>query len=276
MTSVTRLEEHKESSFYKFSLGLLVASSWLAGIIFALYIFGFYITVHTVGAEEAWNNVLPGLYSPDKPLAITGMITHFFFGSLLLIMGPIQFSATIRKRFVNFHRWVGIFYTLSAFVTGLGGLVFLGVWGAAGGTPMLIGFAIYGLLMMVCPVQTLRYALIGKYQIHREWAIRLFALVLGSWIYRMGYGLILTILSGKGLGLNFSGPLDYFMDFSFFVIPLIVAEIVIKGKNSGAYSLWRYSGAFLCILTSLLIWRATFFFLGDSWGKSIHVLLQGH
>ena len=59
---------------------------------------------------------------------------------------------------------------------------------------MLIGFSIYGLLMMICSIQTLRFALIGKYQIHREWAIRLFALVLGSWIYRIGYGVIMTLL----------------------------------------------------------------------------------
>ena len=101
------------------------------------------------------------------------------------------------------------------------------------------------------------------------------ALVLGSWVYRMGYGLILTLVDGKGLGLNFSGPIDYFMDFSFFVIPLIIAEIVIKGKNSSAYSLWRFTGAALCIITSLLIWHATFYFLDSgNWGKSIHVLLQ--
>ncbi len=140
---------------------------------------------------------------------------------------------------------------------------------------MLIGFSIYGLLMMICPIQTLRFALIGKYQIHREWAIRLFALVLGSWIYRIGYGVIMTLLDRKGLGPQFSGPADYFMDFAFFVIPLIIAEIVIKGRKSSAYSLWRLTGAALCIVTSLLIWHATFFFLSrGNWGKSIHVLLQ--
>lgn len=275
MNTIHSTPSLEENSFYKLSLGFLVISSWISGIIFALYILGFYIFAHTADSVAAWNQVLPNLYSPEKPAATTGMISHFFFGALLLILGPIQFSEAIRARYKDFHRWVGLFYVLSAFITGFGGLVFLGVWGAAGGTPMLIGFTLYGLLMMIVPVQTLRYALLGQYSVHRQWAIRLFALVLGSWIYRMGYGLIFTLLSGFGLGESFSGPMDYFMDFSFFVIPMIIAEVVIKGRASAAYSLWRYTGGFLCILTGLLIWRATFHFLGGSWGQTIQALFTG-
>jgi hypothetical protein len=273
MSTVNIQAEPAKGNFYRFSLGLLTISSWISGIIFALYIFGFYILANTVVDVEAWNSVLPKLYSPEKPAAMTGMISHFFFGSLLLIIGPIQFSQTIRAQYPNFHRWTGFFYTLSSFITGFGGIVFLFVWGAAGGIPMLLGFMIYGLLMMIAPVQVIRYALKGNLVIHREWAIRLFALVLGSWIYRMGYGIIRSLMNDFGLAKNFSGPMDYFMDFSFFVIPLIVAEIVIKGKNSSTYSLWRFTGSALCILTSLLIWNATLYFLNGSWGDVIQSMI---
>lgn len=257
------------SVLYKASLTFLSVSSWISGVIFALYILGFYIAAHTPETLQAWNKVLPNLYSPEQPAAITGMISHFFFGALLLIMGPIQFSSKIRLHYVNFHRWTGMFYTLSAFITGFGGLVFLLVWGAAGGLPMLIGFSIYGLLMMIYPVQVIRFALLKNFKIHREWAIRLFALVLGSWIYRMSYGVIFTILKGWGLGKSFSGPLDWFMDFAFFVIPLIIAEIIIKGLNGVANSIWRYIGSALCIISGLLIWNATIYFLNKSWGSAI-------
>ncbi|WP_353432979.1 DUF2306 domain-containing protein [Polynucleobacter sp. MWH-UH23A] len=261
--------QSSESSIYKASLLFLVITSWVSGISFALYIFAFYILANTLSAVEAWNSVLPQLYSPTKPAAMTGMISHFFFGSLLLIMGPIQFSETIRKRFTDFHRWTGLFYTLSAFVTGLGGVVFLAVWGAAGGTPMLVGFALYGILMMLGSVQTVRYALLRQFELHRQWAIRLFALVLGSWIYRMGYGFIHTTLGGWGLGVNFSGPLDYFMDFAFFVIPLMVAEIVIRKRKGAVHSFWSFSGTAICLITGLLICRETYYFLATSWGGPI-------
>lgn len=269
VTAPHNSSNNDEGWAYRLSLGFLVVSSWISGICFALYIFGFYIFANALSDVEAWNSVLPQLYSPEKPAAMTGMISHFFFGSVLLILGPIQFIETVRKRYIHFHRWVGIFYTLSAFITGFGGVVFLGVWGAAGGMPMFIGFLVYGVLMMICSVQTIRFALLHKFDIHRQWAIRLFALVLGSWIYRMGYGFIYTVLGGWGLGSNFSGILDYFMDFAFFVIPLLVAEIVIVGKKSSVYSLWRIFGSILCIVLGLLICQATYYFLTQSWGSAI-------
>lgn len=259
---------------YKFSLIFLLISSWISGILFALYIFGFYIFANTLTEVEAWNTVLPKLFSPEKPAAMTGMISHFFFGSLLLVMGPIQFSKHIREKYTDFHRWTGIFYTLSAFITGFGGVVFLGVWGATGGIPMLIGFSLYGILMMVCSVQTIRYALIRQFTAHREWAIRLFALVLGSWIYRMGYGFILTSLGGWGVKPDFSGPLDYFMDFSFFVMPLMIAEVVIQGQKSAAFYFWKRAGTVLCLLGGWLICESTYFFMSNSWGSAIATIFK--
>lgn len=261
------------SPVYQYSLGFLALSSWISGIAFALYIFGFYITASTLGAVEAWNSVLPNLYTPTKPAAMTGMISHFFFGSVLLILGPIQFSQTLRQRYTNVHRWTGVFYTLSAFITGFGGVVFLGVWGASGGTPMVIGFGLYGILMMICSVQTIRFALNRDFTRHRQWAVRLFALVLGSWLYRMGYGFIYTNLGGWGIAPKFTGPMDYVMDYAFFVIPLLVAEIIIQGKKSATYSIWQNTGALLCVLGGVLILQATYFFLNTSWGSAISSLV---
>lgn len=272
VSNINLNQKSSQLTIYKISLIFLLLSSWISGIFFALYIFGFYILANTVSDVEAWNNVLPRLYSPEKPAAMTGMISHFFFGSILLILGPVQFSKQIRKKYTDFHRWVGIFYTLSAFITGFGGLVFLVVWGATGGMPMLIGFSVYGLLMMITAVQTIRFALKQDITQHYQWAVRLFALVLGSWIYRMGYGFIHVNLQDWGLGKNFSGPLDYFMDFAFFVIPMLVAEIVIRSKSSGINSIWRVFGSTVCIVTGILIWQATLYFLDGSWGKTIAII----
>jgi hypothetical protein len=72
MSTVNIQAEPAKGNFYRFSLGLLTISSWISGIIFALYIFGFYILANTVGDVEAWNSVLPKLYSPEKPAAMTG------------------------------------------------------------------------------------------------------------------------------------------------------------------------------------------------------------
>lgn len=265
--------DFNEGMFYRLSLGFLVVTSWVSSLLFALYIFIFYLSANTISEFEVWNKVSPHLYSPDKPAAMTGMFSHFFFGCILMILGPIQFSAIIRKKYTYIHRWIGILYTFSAFITGFGGIVFLGTWGAVGGTPMLIGFSIYGLLMMACSFQTIRFAIMRQLNQHRQWAIRLFALVMGSWIYRMGYGFIHLSLNDWGLGPNFSGPLDYFMSFAFFIIPLFVAEIVIKGNESSLFSLWKVSGSILCFSLGALICQGTYYFLAGAWGKVIFRLL---
>jgi hypothetical protein len=261
------------SFFYKASLTALVVSSWISGILFALYITGFYLIAHTKPEVEAWNDVLPQLYSPNEPAAMTGMISHFFTGAILLFFGPIQFSTWLRKNYSYIHRWIGVSYTFAGFITGFGGLVFMLILGAAGGITMLIGFGIYGFLMMVASVQTLRYAMRREFNTHREWAIRLFALGLGSWLYRIGYGFAFSTTGTTGMGINYSGPLDYFMDFAFFVIPLIVAEMVIQGKRSSVYSLWKAYGGVAALAATVAIWWSTAYWMTLSWKDSILKLI---
>lgn len=261
-------------SLYRGSMTVLAVSSWLSGMLFVLYILEFYLLADTLEKVQAWNRILPQLYTPTQPAAMTGMIGHFFTGSLLLIFGSIQFSSAIRKKYTSFHRWVGLTYTGAGFITGLGGLIFMLILGAAGGITMLIGFGIYGVLMMLTSVQTVRYAILRKFDVHRAWAIRLYALALGSWLYRMGYGLAFQSTGMKGMGINYSGPLDYFMDFAFFVIPLLIAEVVIKGRSSPAYSLWKASGAALGLIATAAIWWSTLFWLNTGWGAAIGQLFS--
>lgn len=53
---------------------------------------------------------------------------------------------------------------------------------------MDIGFGLYDILMLICAILTIRSNRAGEYSKHRVWAIRLFALAIGSWLYRMDYG----------------------------------------------------------------------------------------
>ena len=71
---------------------------------------------------------------------------------------------------------------------GLGGLAFILLQGTIGGPAMNAGFCLYGALTVIAALQTVRHARQRRFEIHRGWAIRLFALVIGSWLYRMDYG----------------------------------------------------------------------------------------
>ena len=262
------------SSIYKFSLFFLVSSSWMSGFIFALFIFGMYLMPHALGGLELWNRNYLILYTPDKPVAMSGMLTHVFFGALLLIMGPIQFFDKIRTNFKNFHRWVGLFYTLASFMVGFGGIVYLTIMGSVGGLIMTVAFFIGGILVMICAIQTIRYALLGKYLVHRQWATRLFAIMLASWMYRIEYAFIKIGLHDWGTNPDHSGPLDNFMSFAFYIGPLIGAEIVIRAKDIHHTLFWKALGSLVCVLTGAWVCFATFALVMAEWGAPIQNLVH--
>jgi hypothetical protein len=161
----------------------LVAIVWVSSAIFGAYIFAYYGGAIPANTLADWNAQLPRLYEAETPVASVGIGAHFFAGAVLLLLGPIQLMGAIRAKAPAVHRWVGRFYAFAAFAAGVGGLTFILSKGTVGGWPMTIGFALYGAAMVVAAVQTVRHAMARRIDVHRGWAIRLFALAIGSWLY---------------------------------------------------------------------------------------------
>ena len=76
----------------------------------------------------------------------------------MLALGFIQLIGPVRDRFPALHRWLGRVYVASSLLAAIGGLVFIATVGTIGGTPMDIGFGLYGVLMTIAAVQTYRHA----------------------------------------------------------------------------------------------------------------------
>ncbi len=176
------------SAILQWSSVSLVSASWLSAAIFGLYIIAFYLGSIAGGHLARWNDNLPGLYSSGKPIASASIAAYFAAGSIILLLGPIQLIAKVRARWPKFHRWCGRIYVFTAGLAGIGGLGFIVAKGTIGGAPMNAGFGLYGLLMLVAAIETFRHARNRQFDVHRVWAIRLFALAIGSWLYRMDYG----------------------------------------------------------------------------------------
>ncbi|TPG42635.1 DUF2306 domain-containing protein [Sphingomonas koreensis] len=183
----------------------LVGVVWTSSAIFGLYILALYVGAAAVGTLSDWNDGFPGLYAPSSLAANLGIGLHFAFGAALLLLGPIQLMGSVRARFTSFHRWTGRVYAIAAAVTGLGGLSYILGRGTIGGPVMSIGFALYGSLMVIAAEETVRLAMAGQASRHRAWAIRLFALAIGSWLYRMDYGFWRLLTHGLGHTKTFDG-----------------------------------------------------------------------
>lgn len=210
---------------------VLLAVVWISTGIFSFYIAAFYGGAILAGTlERDWNEVLPRIYQPGALLAATMIGVHFLAGAAVLLLGPLQFITSLRSRHPRLHRWTGRVYLVSALMAGVGGLAYLALEGAVGGAVMEAGFGLYGVLTVLAAVQAWRCALARRFALHRAWAIRLFALGIGSWLYRMYYGIWLQGFGGAGHTASFDGPFDMVMSFFFYLPNLLVAEWFIRRR----------------------------------------------
>jgi hypothetical protein len=254
------------ASAVRWSVWALIATTWFSAAFFGVYILAYYGGAIPRGTLRDWNHTLPRLYEPATPMATIAMGAHFLTGATLLLLGPIQLLSSARRRYPTLHRWVGRIYVSAAGIAGLAGLGFIAAKGTVGGPIMSAGFALYGLLMAAA--QTYRHAKARRFDIHRVWAIRLFALAIGSWLYRMEYGFWIAFTDGLGSTQTFTGPFDHVMAFAFYLPNLVVAELFIRAGGRGRVWLRVGSVVGLTLGTALTL-VGSYFFIRSYWGPAI-------
>jgi hypothetical protein len=247
----------------------LTATCWISAALFGLYILAFYAAALIDGNMAKWNEALPRLYESDTPAATAGIGVHFAAGGTILALGCIQFVGWIRSGYPAVHRWVGRVYVTAAFLAGIGGLTFIAAKGTIGGATMDVGFGIYGVLTAAAAIETYRHARARRLDVHRAWAMRLFALAIGSWLYRMEYGFWFLVADGAGHAKDFSGPFDKLMAFFFYVPNLLVVEALIRAPRASmsATARWVAVAAFSGATAFLVI--GTYYFTKFYWGPAI-------
>jgi hypothetical protein len=253
----------------------LVATVWISATLFGLYILAFYAGALAEGEMAAWNRVLPRLYEPETPVATAGIGLHFAAGGTILALGCIQLIGAVRDRFPAVHRWLGRVYVTAALLAGVGGLAFIAAKGTIGGAVMDVGFGLYGVLTVLAAVQTFRHARAKRLEAHRAWALRLFALAIGSWLYRMDYGFWLLLADGAGHTRDFRGPFDVVMSFWFYLPNLLVAEAFIRARRVTARPALRMAAAGVLAGATGFLLLGTYYFTRFYWGPAILDRLPG-
>jgi hypothetical protein len=200
-----------------------------------LAIFGTYILLRAFGGTfenfHQWNSLISGKpMAASELIASAGIGMHYFMGAVLVLAWPILFSTTIRTRQPRVHRWTGRVYVTAGLLAGVGGLSF--ILGHRTGTWDHIAFAIWGSVMMLSSVMAYVHARARRFDLHRAWAIRLFAMVLGSWIFDLEFRAWEDLAGGVGIGKGGTrGWFDYAVAYFFFVPNLLVAEFFIRNKH---------------------------------------------
>lgn len=151
---------------------------------------------------------------------------HMIAGGALSVLAPLQLIGIVRRKAPLLHRWNGRLVVLLAVVTTLAGLAWIAREGTIGGPVMSAAFALYGALLGASALQAARHARRGDIEKHRRWALRLFALALGSWLYRVHYGLWALTFGDLGRAGDFSGAFDQVNLWAFYLPYLGLLEVL--------------------------------------------------
>jgi len=111
------------------------------------------------------------------------MLMHTTTGAIALALGPSQFMAVVRRRWPRFHRDAGRIYLVSALLSMVGGLAYLGTTPPAqvfSGVPF--AWALVGLDLAVLASGALAYTAIRGRDLprHRAWMALNFGLLLAT------------------------------------------------------------------------------------------------
>jgi len=255
----------------RWSAVALVGTTWISAGIFGAYIVAFYAGSAFNGSADLWNEILPGLHDAAAPAATAAIALHFVAGGILLMLGPVQLLGSVRRRMPRLHRWTGRLYVFAAMSAGLGGLAFIGLKGTIGGPAMNAGFALYGALVTLAAFQAFAQARARCFEQHRAWAIRLFALTVGSWLYRMEYALWFLAVGELGHTDNFSGWFDAVMAFFFYLPNLAVAELFIRSRERSLRGAGAATAVVVLLAATAFVAVATVFFTTRMWGPGMRI-----
>lgn len=111
------------------------------------------------------------------------LTVHAGFAVVALVIGPFQFLKGLRARRPRLHRWMGRTYVIACLIAGAAGLL-LAV-GATTGPVSTAGFGLLAVLWIFTTTGAWTSAMDRRFDEHRRWMIRSFALTFAAVTLRL-------------------------------------------------------------------------------------------
>ncbi|KGQ20586.1 putative membrane protein [Lysobacter dokdonensis DS-58] len=126
---------------------------------------------------------LGSLVHPDMKVSFAahkvGIYAHIFASVVAITLGPFQFIAGLRQRFVRVHRWMGRAYLgIGVLVGGCAGL-YMATF-AFGGLVSKLGFSLLAVLWLYTGLRAFLAIRRRDLIAHRRWMVRNFSLTLAA------------------------------------------------------------------------------------------------
>lgn len=150
------------------------------------------------------------------------LVAHLGGGSLALLLGPFQFSAWIRRKYVQAHRWMGRLY-LSGVVVGSIASVYIALEVA----PKAFGIALLYLALAWVVTSGMAYVAVMRRQFaaHREWMIRSYVVTFAFVLFRLMEDL--NVYGSLGPSMQ-----SVMLAWMAWVVPLLFTEVALQWRRS--------------------------------------------
>jgi uncharacterized membrane protein len=152
-------------------------------------------------------------------------LIHIVPGMLFMILGPLQFSAAIRARHLQWHRWSGFVFVASGLVIGVSALVMSFGMPAIGGVNQAAATALFGIFFLFALSKAFWHIRRREVPLHREWMIRAFSVGLAVATIRPIIGIFFATSPLSGLTPHEFFGIAFWIGF---VLHLIAAEAWIR------------------------------------------------
>jgi uncharacterized membrane protein len=126
-------------------------------------------------------------------------LVHIVPGLFFMLLGPWQFSATIRARHVRWHRWNGRIFVCCGVVIGVSALLMSFGMPAIGGVNQAAATTLFGAFFLVALGKAVWHIRRKEVVLHREWMIRAFAVGLAVATIRPIIGIFFATSRVSGL-----------------------------------------------------------------------------
>jgi hypothetical protein len=152
-------------------------------------------------------------------------LIHIIPGFLFMVLGPLQFSSTMRAHYLKWHRRSGLVFLCCGAIIGVSALTMSFAMPAIGGVNQAAATTLFGSFFLFALGKAYCHVLRQEIALHREWMIRAFAVGLAVATIRPIIGFFFATSRLTGLT-----PHEFFGTAFWigFVLQLMAAEAWIR------------------------------------------------
>ena len=273
--STAVLIERQRVSFAADSVLNAATRTWFAVAVigqlsFAFVLASFYGLTAWRGKIYLWGRFISHGYVAGDHIGNLAVVMHVASAAIIMLAGAVQLVPAVRNRFPAFHRWNGRLYILTGLTVSVAGVYMTWIRGSVGDFTLHIISTLGAVLIWLCAVMALRYALARNFRVNRRWALRLFLVTSGSWFFRILFFLSRLVLRTPfGFDPNtLQGPYITFLSVAQYLLPLTILELYLRAKDS-KNALGRMATAGVLFLSSIGMAAGIFAVAAGAWTKQV-------